>query len=79
MSAQTKIRIAFSVLLTCLMTFMVSGVSTVRALGFSIDAGAFFSSWLQAWLFSWAVAAPMIYVLAPWARAKVEAWFAPKA
>ncbi|MCA3248341.1 MAG: DUF2798 domain-containing protein [Azospirillum sp.] len=78
MSAQTKIRIAFSVLLTCLMTFMVSGVSTLRALGFAAETGVFLSSWLQAWLFSWAVAAPMIYVLAPWVRAKVEAMFAPK-
>lgn len=79
MSVQTKIRIAFSILLTCVMTFMVSGVSTLRALGFSADAGTFLSSWFQAWMFSWAIASPLIYVLAPWARARVEAWFAPKA
>ncbi|MCM0019727.1 MAG: DUF2798 domain-containing protein [Tagaea sp.] len=79
MSVQTKIRIAFSILLTCVMTFMVSGVSTLRALGFSADAGTFAASWFQAWMFSWAIASPLIYVLAPWARARVEAWFAPKA
>lgn len=78
MSVQTRIRIAFSILLTCLMTFMVSGVSTLRALGFSADPGVFVGSWFQAWMFSWAMAAPMIYVLAPWARHKVEVWFAPK-
>lgn len=79
MSVQTKIRIAFSVLLTCVMTFMVSGVSTLRALGLSADPATFAGSWFQAWIFSWALAAPMIYVLAPWARNRVEAWFAPKA
>jgi Protein of unknown function (DUF2798) len=78
MNVQTKIRIAFSVLLTCVMTLMVSGVSTLRALGLGADAATFFGSWLQAWLFSWAIASPLIYVLAPWARARVEAWFVPK-
>ncbi|MFM7346329.1 MAG: DUF2798 domain-containing protein [Tagaea sp.] len=78
MSVQTKIRIAFSILLTCVMTFMVSGVSTLRALGLSADAGTFVRSWFQAWMFSWAIASPLIYFLAPWARNRVEAWFAPK-
>jgi hypothetical protein len=79
MNVATKIRIAFSVMLTCVMTFMVSGVSTFRALGLSVDAAVFLGSWFQAWMFSWALAAPMIYVLAPWARNRVETWFAPKA
>jgi hypothetical protein len=79
MSVQTKIRIAFAVLLTCVMTFVVSGVSTLRALGFSVDVAAFAGSWFQAWMFSWAIASPLIYFLAPWARGRVEAWFAPKA
>lgn len=79
MNVQTKIRIAFSILLTCVMTFMVSGVSTLRALGFSADAGAFVGSWFQAWMFSWVIASPLIYFLAPWARNRVESWFVPKA
>ena len=60
--------ILFAVILTGLMSFIVSGVSTFRAVGLPDD---FLSIWLTAWLPSWAVAFPAVLVAQPVARAVV--------
>jgi hypothetical protein len=81
MSTALKIRLAFSGLLTVVMTAIVSGISTIRVLGpgdVVADPAAFFEAWTHAWFYSWIVAAPTVYFVAPWARGKVEGWFAPK-
>ncbi len=48
--------------LTCLMTFVVAGISTLLALG---ATWAFVTRWPLAWLTSWAVAFPTILVVMP--------------
>jgi hypothetical protein len=68
-------------LLTVVMTAIVSGISTIRVLGPAEVAAApadFFDAWAHAWFYSWIVAAPTVYFVAPWARGKVEGWFANK-
>lgn len=58
--------ILFGFLLSGFMSFLVSGISSARALGFSAEAAA---AWLPtAWLFSWAVAFPAVLVAAPMVR-----------
>ncbi|TIT00669.1 DUF2798 domain-containing protein [Mesorhizobium sp.] len=51
--------------LSCLMSFVVSGIATFRNAGL-IDG--FFSLWIGAWLPSWLIAFPVILVVAPVAR-----------
>ncbi|MBT0958304.1 DUF2798 domain-containing protein [Alphaproteobacteria bacterium KMM 3653] len=58
-------QIAFGFLLSCLMSFLISGVSTVLTLGF---APGFLTSWIAAWLPSWAIAFPAVLVVAPFVR-----------
>jgi len=58
----------FALLLSGVMSLLVSGVATWRALGLPPD---FVSSWLQAWTFSWAVAFPTAFVIAPFVRSLV--------
>ncbi len=57
--------IAFALILSGLMSFMVSGISTYKTLGM-IDG--FLGLWLANWSFSWAVAFPTVLVVAPIAR-----------
>lgn len=57
-----------------LMTFIVSGVSTWRAIGF---APYFTGSWMGAWAWSWIVAFPIIVVVMPLARRMVAAVVEP--
>ena len=54
--------------LTGIMTFVVSGISTVRALGL---ADGWVSSWLSAWILSWIIAFPTMMVSMPLVRAVV--------
>ena len=61
--------ILFGFLLSGLMSLIVSGISTVRAAGFSPDLPGL---WLGAWLSSWLVAFPTVLVVAPLARRFVE-------
>ncbi|MDV7144202.1 DUF2798 domain-containing protein [Tropicimonas sp. TH_r6] len=60
---------AFSATLSCMMSFIISGVSTYRALGL-IDS--FMSIWIANWLTSWAIAFPVVTVVAPLARRLVS-------
>ena len=55
----------FGLILSGLMSFIVSGIATLRSVGPVPD---FLSLWLSAWLPSWAVAFPSVLVAAPIAR-----------
>ncbi|MEH7828244.1 DUF2798 domain-containing protein [Gemmobacter denitrificans] len=57
--------ILFGLILSGLMSCMVSGISTFRALGFS---AGFLPGWIGSWLVAWAVAFPVVLVVAPLTR-----------
>ncbi|MEL6690439.1 MAG: DUF2798 domain-containing protein [Pseudomonadota bacterium] len=57
--------VVFGLILSGLMSFLVSGVSTYRALGM---IEGFFGVWMGNWSFSWAVAFPTVLIVAPIAR-----------
>jgi len=61
--------VAFVFVLSGLMSFLVSGISTVRATGL---VEAFPSLWFSAWLTSWIVAFPVALVVVPVARRMVQ-------
>lgn len=52
-------------LLSLLMTFIVSLISTVRVAGFSLDLPRL---WLSAWALSWVVAFPTLLLVLPVVR-----------
>jgi len=54
-----------SFILSCLMSFLMSGVITLFNLGF-IDG--FFIIWAKAWLFAFSIAFPTILMVFPFAR-----------
>jgi hypothetical protein len=57
--------VLFGLVLSGLMSFLVSGIATVRAVGF-IDG--ILNVWVWAWLPSWIFAFPVVLVVAPVAR-----------
>ena len=57
--------ILFGFILSGLMSFMVSGISTARAVPIDAD---FLGIWMAGWLPSWAVAFPAVLVVAPITR-----------
>lgn len=57
--------ILFGLLLSGIMSFMVSGIATYRAIGLTPD---FMSQWTAGWLPSWAIAFPIVLFVAPLAR-----------
>lgn len=57
--------ILFGFILSGLMSAMVSGIATWRALGLDSD---FPAHWFGAWLASWAVAFPAVLIVAPITR-----------
>ncbi|MEH0167085.1 DUF2798 domain-containing protein [Roseateles microcysteis] len=59
----------FGLILSGLMSMLVSGLSTWRALGLSHQ---FAGQWASAWLIAWLVAFPAVLVMAPLARKLVE-------
>jgi hypothetical protein len=61
--------ILFGLMLSGLMSLLVSGISTVRAIG--LPPG-FVVTWLGAWLTAWAVAFPSVLVVAPITRRLVD-------
>lgn len=66
--AQIPVRYTWLVMpavLALLMTFVVSGISTVRALGVSPD---FVAKWMGAWVISYLVAYPTLLVVQPVVR-----------
>ena len=56
--------ILFGFILSGLMSCIVSGLSTLRALGLE----EFLGNWMGNWAISWAVAFPVVLVMAPIAR-----------
>jgi hypothetical protein len=58
----------FGLILSGLMSLLVSGISTYRAVGFSEN---FAGLWTSAWLTAWFVAFPVVLVVAPLARRAV--------
>ena len=66
--------IVFSALLSAMMSFIVSGFSLWRAVGFTDGLPGL---WLGAWLGSWAIAFPAVLVVAPIARRLVARLVAP--
>lgn len=51
--------------LSCLMTFVVSGIASLRAVG---PSPAFLTVWMQSWPLSWLVAYPVLILLLPVVR-----------
>ena len=58
-------QIVFSLFLSGMMSFLVTGLATIRLLGF---VEGFFGQWLPTWGFAWAVAFPTAVLAAPLAR-----------
>ena len=52
-------------ILALLMTFVVSGISTVRAIGMPAD---FIGKWMGSWLVSYLIAYPTLLVVQPIVR-----------
>jgi hypothetical protein len=61
--------VVFGFILSGLMSCMVSGIATVRALGL---VQGFFGEWMSSWVFSWAIAFPVVLVVAPVTRRMVS-------
>jgi uncharacterized membrane protein YoaT (DUF817 family) len=61
--------IIFGFILSGLMSFVVSGISTFRSAGFVPELPA---AWTGAWLTSWLFAFPIVIVIAPLARRAVD-------
>ncbi|MFB2551421.1 DUF2798 domain-containing protein [Ensifer soli] len=57
--------VAFGLLLSGTMSFIVSGLSTLLSSGVSADLPLL---WLRAWSASWIVAFPTVLVVAPFVR-----------
>lgn len=60
----------FGFILSGLMSFLVSGIATYRAVGL---APGFFGLWSTAWIAAWLVAFPVVLVVAPLTRRTVDA------
>lgn len=61
--------VVFGFILSGLMSCMVSGIATVRALGV---VQGFFGEWMSSWVFSWTIAFPVVLVVAPVTRRMVS-------
>lgn len=59
----------FGLILSGLMSFVVSGISTLRAAGWG---PGFMGLWTGAWLAAWVLAFPIVLVVAPAARRVVQ-------
>lgn len=67
--------IAFGFVLSGMMSFLVSGISTFLTVG---PVSGFVWQWIGAWLPSWAVAFPIVLVVAPIARKLVAKFTVPE-
>jgi len=61
--------VLFGAILSGLMSLLVSGISTFRAVG---TATGFLPLWISAWLTAWLVAFPAVVLIAPLARQVVQ-------
>lgn len=55
----------FGLILSGMMSCIVSGIATVRAMGL---VPGVFQGWMTSWAFSWAVAFPTVLIVAPLTR-----------
>ena len=55
----------FGLILSGMMSCMVSGIATIRALGIG---DGFFGHWMTTWVVSWAIAFPVVMFVAPITR-----------
>jgi hypothetical protein len=62
--------VLFGLLLSGLMSFLVTGIATLKALG---PAPGFVREWLASWGFAWPVAFATVLAVAPLARRVVAA------
>jgi hypothetical protein len=60
----------FSLILSGLMSLLVSGIATFRAVG---PAPGFIGLWAAGWVTAWLVAFPVVLVVAPFTRRVVGA------
>lgn len=67
--------VLFGLILSGLMSCMVSGISTLRAVGLG---GGFLGQWMASWAVSWAIAFPVVLVVAPITRRIVAVLTRPK-
>lgn len=61
--------VLFGWILSGLMSLLVSGVSTWRSVG---PIAGFAGLWMLSWLSAWAIAFPVVLLVAPLARRAVE-------
>ena len=66
----------FGLILSGLMSLLVAGISTYRAVGLG---DGFTGLWIGAWLTAWLVAFPVVLVVAPLARRTVSRLVSPSA
>ena len=64
----------FGLILSGLMSLLVAGISTWRAVGLG---DSFAGVWISAWLTAWLVAFPVVLVVAPHARRAVSLLVSP--
>jgi len=64
----------FGLILSGLMSLLVAGISTWRAVGLG---DSFAGVWISAWLTAWLVAFPVVLVVAPLARRAVSLLVSP--
>jgi len=72
MYKQRKAAILFSFLLSGMMSCIVTGIATLRVLGFTEPL---LSKWMSSWMFGWLVAFPVVYFVAPMVRKIVDRFF----
>jgi len=58
-------RLLFPFILSCMMSFLISGITTLKAIGFIEH---FFSMWMSAWIIAWMFAFPSVLICAPIAQ-----------
>ncbi|MFJ5370733.1 DUF2798 domain-containing protein [Bosea sp. CER48] len=68
--------VAMPFFLSILMTFVVSGISTLKALGPTVE---FLQTWPASWALSWIVAFPTLLLVLPIVRRLVALVVAPPA
>ncbi|MBS4046386.1 MAG: DUF2798 domain-containing protein [Alphaproteobacteria bacterium] len=66
--------IAVPLLLSLMMTCIVSGIATVNSIGLP---DGFVGKWMQAWLYSWIVAFPIMLFVLPVVRRIVALFVEP--
>lgn len=65
-------KLLFLLILSGMMSFIVSGISTFKAVGLNHH---FVSLWLSAWIIAWILAFPSVLICAPIAQKLVDIIF----